>query len=121
MGSGVRWSRVKEHAKVKRGDTCRHKKSPQAGSNHRPFAYEASALPLSYRGMARRTDYIHFNRPARKSTNTCPNPYTIDRLLHNLRFSQDHHILADVLLHGDRFDTAVCHQRNRRAKQVMAN
>lgn len=25
---------------------------PQAGSNHRPFAYEASALPLSYRGYA---------------------------------------------------------------------
>ncbi len=24
--------------------------SPQAGSNYRPFAYEASALPLSYRG-----------------------------------------------------------------------
>lgn len=28
------------------------KRSPQAGSNHRPFAYEASALPLSYRGNA---------------------------------------------------------------------
>ena len=28
-----------------------HRKSPQAGSNHRPFAYEASALPLSYRGF----------------------------------------------------------------------
>jgi hypothetical protein len=28
----------------------RQKGSPQAGSNHRPFAYEASALPLSYRG-----------------------------------------------------------------------
>ena len=26
------------------------KECPQAGSNHRPFAYEASALPLSYRG-----------------------------------------------------------------------
>lgn len=25
--------------------------SPQAGSNHRPFAYEASALPLSYKGF----------------------------------------------------------------------
>ena len=24
--------------------------SPHAGSNHGPFAYEASALPLSYRG-----------------------------------------------------------------------
>ena len=30
----------------------RHKWCPQAGSNHRPFAYEASALPLSYRGYA---------------------------------------------------------------------
>ena len=29
----------------------REKESPQAGSNHRPFAYEASALPLSYRGL----------------------------------------------------------------------
>lgn len=27
--------------------------SPQAGLNHRPFAYEASALPLSYRGFDR--------------------------------------------------------------------
>ena len=25
--------------------------SPHAGSNHGPFAYEASALPLSYRGI----------------------------------------------------------------------
>uniref|UniRef100_M4C6N7 Uncharacterized protein n=1 Tax=Hyaloperonospora arabidopsidis (strain Emoy2) TaxID=559515 RepID=M4C6N7_HYAAE len=36
--------------KSKRGDACRQRTSPQAGSNHRPFAYEASALPLSYRG-----------------------------------------------------------------------
>ena len=28
------------------------KSSPQAGLNHRPFAYEASALPLSYRGTS---------------------------------------------------------------------
>ena len=33
------------------------KMSPQAGSNHRPFAYEASALPLSYRGYVRISKY----------------------------------------------------------------
>ena len=32
------------------GSSKRKKVCPQAGSNHRPFAYEASALPLSYRG-----------------------------------------------------------------------
>ena len=29
--------------------------SPQAGLNHRPFAYEASALPLSYRGRCQKS------------------------------------------------------------------
>ncbi len=29
----------------------KNRESPQAGSNYRPFAYEASALPLSYRGF----------------------------------------------------------------------
>ena len=31
--------------RVQRTSAREHRKSPQAGSNHRPFAYEASALP----------------------------------------------------------------------------
>ena len=41
---------MQTHVGAKRHE--KNKTSPQAGSNHRPFAYEASALPLSYRGYA---------------------------------------------------------------------
>ena len=44
-----------------RKDNC-----PQAGSNHRPFAYEASALPLSYRGWYDDTQHINT-----QPSNTC--------------------------------------------------
>ena len=40
-------------------ETTKRITSPHAGSNHGPFAYEASALPLSYRGT--------LNRPTRKA------------------------------------------------------
>ena len=51
--------------RVQRTSAREHRKSPQAGSNHRPFAYEASALPLSYRGLTTAIAGYPFRQPQR--------------------------------------------------------
>ena len=59
--------------RVQRTSAREHRKSPQAGSNHRPFAYEASALPLSYRGFTAPSCHLpsnaaHTKRPSSHTT-----------------------------------------------------
>jgi hypothetical protein len=60
------------------------KVSPQAGSNHRPFAYEASALPLSYRG-----DMLHDQNTNNTYTaHTTPTTRRRNRTYHTRRHTR---------------------------------
>ena len=54
MHNAKRVSLDPSNHKLVRNEARKLRSSPQAGLNHRPFAYEASALPLSYRGRCQK-------------------------------------------------------------------
>lgn len=78
----------------------RQKDSPQAGSNHRPFAYEASALPLSYRGFTTNSHQQTYTTnhttqlPLHTHTHTTHNPHTHTLLTPLYHYPSYHHSLT---------------------------
>ena len=84
----VQSMRVRESiGRAENGLNCvsgKEKDSPQAGSNHRPFAYEASALPLSYRGFATYTNNnTHTNNKQTNKQHTTNNKQPHHKQHHN--------------------------------------